>query len=96
MKTFTFYADAGHAWLAVRTSDLEDIGLTLQEFSPYSYRNGGTVYLEEDCDAGVFIRQWEAVKGPLPHRSVWHGNRSRIRSYDRLPTAADTSNDIWF
>ena len=94
MKTFTFYADAGHAWLAVRVTDLEDIGLTVQEFSPYSYRNGGTVYLEEDCDAGVFIRQWECVKGDFAHRFVDHGTRSRIRSFERLP--ADTSNDIWF
>ena len=94
MKTFTFYGDAGHAWLAVRTSDLEDIGLTLQEFSPYSYRNGGTVYLEEDCDAGVFVRQWKAIHGDFVHKLVDHGNRSRIRSFDRLPAAA--SNDIWF
>jgi hypothetical protein len=94
MKTFTFYADAGHAWLAVRVTDLEDIGLTVQEFSPYSYRNGGTLYLEEDCDAGVFIRQWQSIHGGFAHKVVDHGTRSRIRSFDRLP--ADTSNDIWF
>ena len=94
MKTFTFYSDAGHGWLAVRVADIEEIGLTVQEFSPYSYCKGSTMYLEEDCDAGVFIRQWEAVKGSLQHRSVWHGDRSWIRSCDRLPAAQ--TNDIWF
>jgi len=52
------------------------------------------VYLEEDCDAGVFIRQWQAIHGDFAHKVVDHGNRSRIRSFDRLPAAA--SNDIWF
>ena len=94
MKTFTFYADAGHGWLAVKIADIKTIGLAVREFSPYSYRNGKTLYLEEDMDAGVFIRQWEAVKGAFAHKFVDHGNRSRIRSYDRLP--ADTSRDIWF
>ena len=93
MKTFNFFADAGHGWLAVRVEDIEAIGLTAQEFSPYSYRSGDTLYLEEDCDAGVFIQKWEAVIGNFDSAFVDHGNYSPIRDLDRLPP--DTLGNIW-
>lgn len=94
MKTFTFYSDAGHGWLEVSLADLEDVGLTLQEFSPYSYRSGDTLFLEEDCDAGVFIKQYKSRIGEFSYKERDHGDRSGIRDLDRLPAAQ--TNDIWF
>lgn len=84
MKKFKFYADAGHAWLAVRTADIEAVGLKVTGFSHYSYCKGDTFYLEEDCDAGIFIEQWKQVHGAFVYTLVDHGNRSRIRSFDRV------------
>lgn len=94
MKKFNFYSDAGHGWLAVDTSDLEAIGLTVQEFSPYSYRQGDTLYLEEDCDASFFVKQYESRIGKFECEEFDHGNYSPIRHMDRLP--AETADYSWF
>lgn len=45
--------DSGHGWLAVPLVSCE--GLTFSEYS-YVDRVAGEAYLEEDCDAGVWIR----------------------------------------
>lgn len=52
-----WYEDPGHAWLAVPVSDV--IGALLMEhISHYSYRDfaSGIIYLEEDCDAALYLR----------------------------------------
>ena len=61
MKTrkLTFYADPGHGWLEVDRSDLDALGI-IDKVSRYSYSKGEKAYLEEDCDAGLFI---ETAKG---------------------------------
>ena len=51
----TFWADPGHAWLEVRQSDIIILDL-MGEISGYSYRKGERVYLEEDMDAGTYIK----------------------------------------
>jgi len=48
------HSDPGHAWLAVKLSELDMLGIR-NEISSYSYVKGKTAYLEEDCDAGKFI-----------------------------------------
>jgi hypothetical protein len=53
--------DAGHAWLGVTANDVARVGLRERDFSPYSYKalmgSVAVVYwLEEDCDAGFFIK----------------------------------------
>lgn len=56
MKTYKWHIDSGHGWLAVKTSELKELDL-LNKISSYSYisKSGKTIYLEEDCDAGLFI-----------------------------------------
>ena len=54
MKTYKFYEDSGHGWLAVKRKELKELNL-LNKISTYSYQKGLTVYLEEDCDANIFI-----------------------------------------
>ena len=48
----TYHTDPGHGWLAVPRALLADLNL-LDKVTTYSYQRGGTVYLEEDCDASV-------------------------------------------
>ena len=76
---FTFYFDAGHGWLAVSETQAASVGLTEGDFSAYSYREGDTLYLEEDYDAMVFVRAWEAAHGTILTHAVDHGNWSPIR-----------------
>jgi hypothetical protein len=52
---FTFHSDPGHAWLEVTSADLSEVGLAPASFSRFSYQDGETFYLEEDCDATVFL-----------------------------------------
>jgi hypothetical protein len=52
--TARWHTDAGHAWLEVHYAHLEALGVA-HRISRYSYRDGDTVYLEEDCDADVFF-----------------------------------------
>jgi hypothetical protein len=49
-----FIIDAGHAWLRVPMKTLEDWNIDIL-ISKYSFRSQSYAYLEEDCDAGVFL-----------------------------------------
>jgi len=51
---YRFISDPGHAWLEVPRAELVELGI-LNKVSQYSYQHGDMVYLEEDCDAGLFI-----------------------------------------
>lgn len=83
--TYTFYADPGHAWLAVPVTDLASVGLTRQDFSEYSYIKGDVVYLEEDCDAFKFWEAYTATHGKAPVCREEHSNYdSIIRTYKRI------------
>lgn len=46
--------DAGHGWLSVSNKDIKLLGIE-NNISKFSYMNYTRTYLEEDCDAGVFI-----------------------------------------
>lgn len=74
----TFYTDPGHGWLAVPLSELERLGIA-DKISTYSYMSGDVAYLEEDCDAPLFIK----AAGITEFREVNTDNESIIRSYRR-------------
>ena len=48
-----WHADAGHAWLQVPIATCR--GLAVSAYS-YADRSRGFAYLEEDCDAGAWVR----------------------------------------
>jgi hypothetical protein len=56
---FNFHSDAGHGWLAVKTALVRELGLA-KEISQFSYMQGQSCYLEEDCDMGKFIMAFRA------------------------------------
>ena len=51
-----WFTDPGHAWLRVNIETLADFGLKPEDFSVFSRTDGLYIYLEEDCDAGIFMR----------------------------------------
>jgi hypothetical protein len=90
-EPFKFYHDPGHGWLAVKRVLLEDLGIETQ-ITRFSYQRGKTVYLEEDCDVGTFFVAFMAKHGRKPEVvSVYHHDRSRIRSYDFYRSATITT-----
>lgn len=76
----TFYSDPGHGWLAVKRHVLEQLHL-LHRISSYSYQRGATVYLEEDCDASLFLSIARHF-GEVNITDKFTDKRSPIRSYD--------------
>lgn len=62
-----FHSDPGHGWLEVHRNllvKLRNLGHDiLPKISAYSYvsHDGDTLYLEEDCDAALFVDACKAV-----------------------------------
>lgn len=79
--TFTFHSDPGHAWLEVNIADAAQVGLTPADFSEYSYRSGHRLFLEEDLDAGVFIKAWKAAGNAI---TIVEDNEPSEDSFVRL------------
>lgn len=58
-KIYDFISDPGHGWLKVPMMDLMASGISGQ-ISEYSYQTRDFAFLEEDCDAGIFIEAEKA------------------------------------
>jgi hypothetical protein len=80
IKTYIFHSDPGHGWLAVKRQELKDLGI-LNKVSVCSYQKGQTVYLEEDCDAPLFIKAKEA-KGENINIKESYKDNTPIRNYE--------------
>ena len=83
-EKFDVYFDPGHGWVKVPMTMLKELGIE-NRISPYSYRRGENAYLEEDCDASIFMKAY-AEKYGHEIRIVYHNTDrlSRIRSYPRF------------
>jgi hypothetical protein len=80
-KVFIWHVDPGHAWLKVKRNDLIALGIA-EDISVYSYRRGEYAYLEEDCDAGIFVAAYRNATGREPeYTNRFADRRSRIRDY---------------
>jgi hypothetical protein len=79
----THFSDPGHGWIRVSNTQLKMLPEELREqISGYSYQSetGRYVYLEEDCDAGIFF-EWAKGNGFTVIQSRKYTNRSsRIRN----------------
>ena len=57
------HTDAGHGWLEVPKKEAEALGV---KPSRYSYQQGDSYYLEEDCDLTAFLRAYQNKFGGSP------------------------------
>lgn len=48
------HSDPGHAWLAVKTRELSELGVA-DKISQFSFVKGKTTYLEEDADMPIYV-----------------------------------------
>lgn len=85
MKTqrLTFHTDPGHGWLEVTRADLVELGI-LGLVSAYSYTDGPRIYLEEDCDATLYMDAAKAA-GWVLHLVDKYAENSFVR---QLPGVA--------
>ena len=87
---YAFHSDGGHGWLAVPASMLAELGIAA-DVSRYSYADAarGLVFLEEDCDAGVFLKAHKAQTGERAIvYNVHDGDYSAIRNLPRYDAPA--------
>lgn len=84
IKSFTFFSDPGHGWLQVSATDAASVGLKAKDFSICSFRNEGTFYLEEDCDAPKFKSAWERFHGEINFKEKYIDNSCFIRELNRI------------
>jgi len=85
---FTFAHDAGHGWLRVPHTMLMQLKIEWA-ISEYSYAEttplGDVFWLEEDCDAGLFIEAYRARFACLPFiRHRGDGDNSPVRNMRRV------------
>lgn len=89
-KVYEFISDAGHGWMKVPAKELKQLGI-VSEITYYSYlsTNRKFVYLEEDYDAGIFIKAKRAIGQEVKFRER-NVNYARLRNfYHYKPEYAD-------
>jgi hypothetical protein len=77
--SYLYIQDPGHGWVRVSLKEIIRLGIA-EKISTYSYQNGQYVYLEEDCDAGIWLNA-RRQHGLAPVLTSRHVERTRIRSY---------------
>ena len=94
MTRFVYYQDPGHGWVEVSLAILIDLGIASQ-VSHYSYVddthtyiNDPLVYLEEDCDAGLFIEAFQKKHGSQPDLYSMYQENIFIRKLPRYRVQA--------
>lgn len=80
MDKFYFYSDPGHAWLEVHIATLKALGIQ-HKISGYSYRQDNLCYLEEDCDAPIFLEAYKNTYGTTPKILEEYQEDTPIRRY---------------
>jgi hypothetical protein len=78
-KTYVFHTDPGHGWLAVKRKELIALGI-IDKISHCSYQKGDTVYLEEDCDASLFMEKMTTINKPVKIKESFR-EYTPIRNY---------------
>lgn len=60
-KIFKYYQGPSHGWVEVPIEDIRDLLTIEDKISKHSYKSidGETAYLEEDCDFGIFLKEYE-------------------------------------
>lgn len=76
----SFHSDSGHGWLAVPKKEIVELGLA-EKISGFSYVKGGTVYLEEDRDMGLYIDAMKSKGNDVVLKFLDSKIRSPIRNY---------------
>jgi hypothetical protein len=78
-----YICDPGHGWLQVPKAIFEHSGVA-PEISMYSYKDRNFVYLEEDCDAGIFMDKAKELGWEVKLIQEHSNNDSFIRGLSRF------------
>ena len=76
----TFHTDPGHGWLEVPKTLVSEA--IRAKISRYSYQDDNNFYLEEDCDAPLFLKSVDWIY-TITTTEKHHPNEAPIRRYRR-------------
>jgi hypothetical protein len=82
MQTYRYIQDPSHGWIEVPLEELENIAYKISRYS-YMNRKTGKAYLEEDCDAAIFIKKLKDTDTPYEIKEV-HQEHTFIRNLPRF------------
>lgn len=85
MTVFTHFIDPAHGWIKVSKKLLDELGIATK-ITAYSYQRGDYAYLEEDCDATLFVEEYEKQTGKNFQSVTSYATRSAIRNYQTYQT----------
>ena len=77
-RTLIYHTDPGHGWLEVPRNDLTTLGIA-HDISACSYQDEMNAYLEEDVDAGVYLRAARAACWQVGTQDRYVGGSSFVR-----------------
>ncbi len=78
-KHIQFYADPGHGWYETTIQELHTLGIA-EKITAFSYRDGSTVYLEEDMDATTYFLALERAQTVVEIHDHHQNTDSGIRT----------------
>lgn len=90
VKTIKVFSDPGHSWVKVKRSELKELDI-LKDITKYSYQRGEFVYLEEDVDAGTYIKALKENNILFKFDTKRTDRSSKIRNYYHFESS---ENDI--
>ena len=79
---YRYIQDPGHGWIEVPLEELENIAYKISRYSYVDTRTN-KVYLEEDCDAAIFIKKLKDTDTPYTLKEVYQEN-TFIRNLPRF------------
>ena len=87
-QEFTIHTDPGHGWIQVPMLMVFELGFA-HDVTHWSYMDDSFVYLEEDCDARLFILAFNEAHGERPQiNEQYSDNESFVRNLKRFDVQA--------
>jgi hypothetical protein len=83
-----YHQDPAHGWIEVDLMLMAEVGMKASDVSAYSYVNGTKFYLEEDCDAGKFMKLAEAAGYQVKLHDIHYAGDAPMRSMNRFKLVA--------
>jgi hypothetical protein len=77
MSTYKIITDGEHGWLSVPLEDIRKLSIA-DRISRYSYMTQTRAYLEEDCDAAIFLEASGIDINSIP---MTYSDNAQCRSY---------------
>ena len=91
---FDFHQDGGHAWLKVSKKLFNKTNANIEHISQFSYEDNNNYYLEQDCDATMYLNNLKDQGIKYSVINIDDGDYSRIRNLPSVEMMSGLLNPI--